>query len=72
MPIAITRAVSPSINQCEIGFIERHPIDLANANRQHHLYEACLAELGASVVALPARAGLPRFGVRGGSGRGGG
>jgi dimethylargininase len=59
MLIAITRAVSPSINQCEIGFIERHPIDLANANEQHHQYEACLAELGASVVALPAEPDYP-------------
>lgn len=54
MLIAITRAVSPSINRCEIGFIERQPIDLAKAEEQHRQYQVCLAELGASVVSLPA------------------
>ena len=53
MLLAITRAVSPAINQCEIGFIERQEIDLANANRQHRQYESLLAELGARVVSLP-------------------
>lgn len=59
MLIAITRAVSPAINQCEIGFIERQVIDLAKANLQHRQYEACLAELGASVVSLPAEPDYP-------------
>jgi dimethylargininase len=59
MLIAITRAVSPAINQCEIGFIERQEIDLAKANQQHHQYEALLAELGANVVSLPAEPDYP-------------
>jgi dimethylargininase len=59
MLIAITRAVSPAINQCEIGFIERQAIDLAEANRQHSQYETCLAELGASVLSLPAEPDYP-------------
>ena len=59
MLIAITRAVSPAINRCEIGFIERQEIDLAKANRQHQQYEALLAELGAKVVSLPAEADYP-------------
>jgi dimethylargininase len=59
MLIAITRAVSPAINQCEIGFIERVPIDLAKANQQHRQYEALLAELGANVVSLPAEPDYP-------------
>ena len=59
MLIALTRAVSPSINQCEIGFIDREPIDLAMANEQHHQYEAILAELGAHVVSLPAEPEYP-------------
>jgi dimethylargininase len=59
MLIAITRAVSPAIEQCEIGFIERQPIHLAEANRQHQQYEACLAELGAAVVSLPAEPAYP-------------
>jgi dimethylargininase len=59
MLIAITRAVSPAINQCEIGFIDRQEIDLAKASEQHHRYEALLAELGAKVVSLPAEPDYP-------------
>lgn len=59
MLIAITRAVSPTINSCEIGFIERQEIDLTRANQQHDDYERCLAELGASVVSLPAEPDYP-------------
>jgi len=59
MLIAITRAVSPAINQCEIGFIERQEIDLTNASQQHRQYEALLAELGARVVSLPAEPDYP-------------
>jgi dimethylargininase len=59
MLIAITRAVSPAINRCEIGFIERQEIDLAKAVEQHRQYQACLAELGASVVSLPAEPDYP-------------
>jgi len=59
MLIAITRAVSPAINQCEIGFIERQEIDLAKANEQHRQYEALLAELGAKVISLPAEPEYP-------------
>jgi dimethylargininase len=59
MLIAITRAVSPAINRCELGFIERQEISLAKAGEQHRLYEACLAELGAAVVSLPAEPDYP-------------
>ena len=59
MLTALTRAVSPSINQCEIGFIEREPIDVAKANEQHHEYETLLAELGARVISLPAEPDYP-------------
>ena len=59
MLTAIARAVSPAINKCEIGFIERHPIDLAQASAQHRLYEECLAKLGAAVTSLPAEADYP-------------
>jgi len=59
MHIAITRAVSPAIDRCEIGFIERQEIDLAKANQPHHQYEALLAELGANVVSLPAEPDYP-------------
>jgi dimethylargininase len=59
MFLAITRAVSPAINQCEIGFIERQEIDLVKANQQHQQYESLLAELGAKVVSLPAEPDYP-------------
>src|ERR1039458_7244087 len=59
MLIAITRAVSPAINHCEIGFVERQEIDLAKANEQHGRYEALLGELGAKVVSLPAEPDYP-------------
>lgn len=59
MLTAITRAVSPAINRCELGFIERQEIDLAKANEQHRQYEALLAELGAKVVSLPAEPDYP-------------
>ncbi|RIK38448.1 MAG: dimethylargininase [Chloroflexi bacterium] len=59
MPIALTRAVSASINQCELAHLERQPIDLALARAQHHQYEACLAALGCTLIRLPAEDALP-------------
>jgi len=59
MLIAITRAVSPAINRCELAFIERREISLAKAAEQHRLYEACLAGLGATVVSLEAQPDYP-------------
>jgi dimethylargininase len=59
MQIAITRAVSPALNRCELGYLPRQEIDLAKAEAQHRIYEDCLRELGASVVSLPAEPELP-------------
>jgi dimethylargininase len=59
MLTAITRSVSPAINDCELSFISRQPIDLAIACEQHHAYEQLLARLGARVISLPAEAELP-------------
>jgi dimethylargininase len=56
---AITREVSPSINDCELSFHGRQTIDVAKAIAQHKAYRELLAELGARVVALPAEQGLP-------------
>jgi dimethylargininase len=52
--IAVTRPVSGSLPRCEISFIQREPIDVALARRQHTAYEAALAQAGARVVRLPA------------------
>ena len=59
MRIAITRAVSPNIGQCELTHLDRQPIDLALARAQHHQYETALAALGCKVIQLPAEPALP-------------
>ena len=57
--IAITREVSSSINDCELSFHRREPINVAQAITQHKAYEACLAELGIEIVSLPPQPALP-------------
>lgn len=59
MVIAITRQVSPRFDECEITHIERSPIDLDLARRQHALYVNALKQLGCNVIELPAEADLP-------------
>ncbi len=59
MLTAITRAVSPSMEACELTYLERQKIDIARAREQHRAYEACLAELGVQVISLPAEADYP-------------
>ena len=59
MLTAITRAVSPAIVHCELSFIDRQPIDLATAQRQHQAYERLLGKLGVRVISLPAEPDLP-------------
>ena len=66
--IAITRQVSPAINQCELTHLERQPIDLQRAQTQHQEYEEALRSLGVEVVSLPPAAGFARFGLCGGCG----
>lgn len=57
--IAVTRPVSSSLPRCEISFIQREPIDVALARREHAAYEAALAQAGARVVRLPIADELP-------------
>jgi dimethylargininase len=59
MLTAITRQVSSSINQCELTFHTKEPIDLPKAIAQHEAYEECLRQLGARVVSLVAEPDLP-------------
>jgi dimethylargininase len=60
MPLtAITREVSASINNCELSFHARQPIDVTKAIAQHQAYQDCLAELGVCVVSLSAQPELP-------------
>lgn len=59
MLIAITRAVSRTIVQCELTYLARTPIDIATARRQHQQYEQCLADLGCQLIRLPEAPDLP-------------
>ena len=57
--IAITRPVSPNINDCELSFHARQPIDVHKAIAQHADYENCLSGLGLKVVSLHPEPDLP-------------
>ncbi|MBX7172793.1 MAG: hypothetical protein K1X72_17620 [Pyrinomonadaceae bacterium] len=59
MPIALTRAVSRSITNCELTHLERIPIDLQHAREQHRQYEIALKSIGCEVVSLPEMPDLP-------------
>ena len=59
MVIAITREVSPRVNECEITQIERTSIDLEIARTQHQEYVNALKKLGCKVIELPAETDLP-------------
>lgn len=59
MLVAITRAVSPALSDCELSFIERSTIDLETARAQHRNYERLLESLGARLISLPAEPELP-------------
>jgi dimethylargininase len=57
--IAITRAVSRAIDRCELTHLQREPIDLALARRQHADYEQALREAGCEVRQLPEQPDWP-------------
>jgi dimethylargininase len=59
MLTAITRRVSPAINQCELTHIAREPIDYERACAQHKQYENALRSLGLDVISLEAEPDLP-------------
>ena len=59
MILAITRDVSPRLNECEITHIDRAPMDVKVAQAQHDSYVRALKELGCAVLELPAEADLP-------------
>jgi dimethylargininase len=52
--IALVRAVSPRLTECELMQLERVPIDAARAVRQHQAYTQALEELGARIEWLAA------------------
>ena len=59
MPIALTRNVPPSIDNCELTHLSREPIDFGRAAEQHALYEESLVALGCTVRRLPSLPDLP-------------
>ncbi len=59
VPIAITRAVSRAIAHCELTHLDRSPIDLTEARRQHDAYEGALRSLGFEVRRLTEEPELP-------------
>jgi dimethylargininase len=59
MLIAYTRAVSPTLADCELTHLEREPLDVARARQEHAAYEAVLARLGATTQHLPPEPDLP-------------
>ncbi|MBI1826132.1 MAG: dimethylargininase [Planctomycetes bacterium] len=59
MKFALTRDISPAINQCELTHLDRAPIDLARAREQHDAYCGLLSELAWTVIRLPTSIDLP-------------
>jgi dimethylargininase len=59
MLMAITRAVSRSIVDCELTHLARTPINIPRARHQHAEYEAALRKLGVTVFSLPEEPALP-------------
>jgi dimethylargininase len=57
--IAVTRAVSPTLAECELTHLTREPIDVARAVAEHACYEEALQSLGATVVHAPPEPTLP-------------
>jgi dimethylargininase len=57
--VALTRAVSPAMADCELTHLPRVPIDVALAARQHADYEKALEKLGCLVHRLPSTSEMP-------------
>ena len=59
MLLALTRAVPPSIDRCELTHLARSPIDYPRAIAEHDEYERTLHALGCRVERLPDAPDLP-------------
>jgi dimethylargininase len=57
--VAITRAVSPTLAECELTHQVREPIDVAKAVAEHAVYEETLRSCGATIVHAPPEPSLP-------------
>jgi len=56
---ALTRAVSSRVNECELTFIDRAPINFDQAVHQHQNYQKLLRSLGVSVTQIAAQDDCP-------------
>jgi dimethylargininase len=59
MHVAITRAISPAIENCELTHLTRQPIDIRAARSEHRAYERRLREAGYRLTRLAAGTGMP-------------
>ena len=59
VPIALTRAISPAMAECELTHLPRERIDLDLAAAQHAAYEEALSGLGFTILQLEAQPNLP-------------
>jgi dimethylargininase len=57
--VAITRAVSPALADCELTCQPRVPIDVELARAQHHAYEQALTAAGCRVEQLDSDGAMP-------------
>ena len=57
--LALTRAVSPRVAECELTHLSRTPIDAARAALQHAAYERALEKAGCALERLPPAPDLP-------------
>lgn len=59
MLVAVTRAISPTLADCQLTHLAREPIDVAHAVAEHASYEDSLRSLGATVVRAAPEPDLP-------------
>ncbi len=59
MLLALTRDVSPNLDRCELTYLPRTAINVAEARRQHSEYKQALRELGLHVISLPGDPAFP-------------
>lgn len=57
--IAVVRAVSPRMSECELTHFDRTPIDAKLASSQHEQYQKALQSLGCNIVEAPATPEFP-------------
>jgi dimethylargininase len=57
--IALTHVVSPNIDQCELSFLERSPINYKRAVEQHEHYCELLRDCGLEVIELSMNRSFP-------------